>query len=147
MEIQLLAGEDLAAANRIYASIGFAPSDPQKDRTFGLVDDDQLTGLGRLQFREDALELGGFWIAEHARGGGLARLLVEHVLQQLKPGQEAWCVPFEHLLGFYRGFGMVDAPPEAAPPGIRAKLGFCAQQRACGVLAHDTGLLRYVRPV
>jgi len=145
-EFTELTGEALDRAGEIYASIHFAPSDPRMDRTFGLHEDDQLHGLGRIQRHADgALEVGGFWIEESRRGAGLARPLVEHILSRLPTGRDAWCIPFEHLTDFYRSFGMQSANPDSAPDSIRVKLELCKR-------LHDEGhyepvrLLRYPSP-
>ena len=146
MDILLLSGPGLAAANAVYASIAFAPSDPHHDWTFGVFEAGLPIALGRIQRREGELELGGFWVDQAWRGRGLARRMVEHVLDQLPPGAHAWCIPFDPLVEFYCGFGMVSVPREQAPPGIQAKLGFCAERTATGIYAAGTSLLRYDRP-
>ena len=144
--IVLLSGTELERANVIYDELAFARSREGADRTFGLEASGRLVALGRIQDQQGALELGGFWVAETARGRGLARRMVDHVLAQLAPGELAWCIPFEHLISFYEGFGMLPARPEDAPPGIQAKLGFCRERHARGDYVSGTGLLRYSRP-
>lgn len=70
---------------------------------------------------------------------------MRHVLDTLPPDTVAWCVPFEHLAGFYTSFGMERVTARDAPSSLRDKLDFCASRAAQGVY-HGTLLLRYRRP-
>src|SRR5690349_16883069 len=102
--IRLLVGDDLDAANAIYADLRFHPSGPV-DATLGAAEGGRLIALGRIVRHDDgALEIGGFWVDPARRGQGLAREMVAAALAALPPGARAWCVPFAHLEGFYRGF-------------------------------------------
>jgi len=146
-EFSLLSGESLARANETYAAIAFQASDTVRDRTFGLEGEDgELVALGRIQrYPDGELEVGGFWVREDQRGRGIARRLVQHVLDTLPPGTVAWCVPFEHLEAFYTSFGMERVETQRAPASLRDKLDFCASRQGEGVY-HRTLLLRYRRP-
>ena len=83
--------------------------------------------LGRRQHYPDgAYEIGGFWVELEHRGHGLARALVQHALDHAPAGVEVWCIPFDHLTGFYLGFGMqrvIDL--DQVPVSIREKLSWC----------------------
>lgn len=146
-----LAASELELANAIYAQLGFAPSDPGRERTFaGLATTSpRPVALGRICEHEDgALELGGFWVHPELRGKGVARRAVAHVISKLPRGREAWCVPFVHLEAFYRSFGMRPPHPGETPPGsLLAKLRRCEQTRVDGRPLPATTLLRLPRTV
>ena len=126
-QIVSLGDDALESANRAYASIEFLPSDPQRDRTWGVLREGEPIALGRLQHHPDgASEIGGFWVEEAHRGRGLARALVQHALEHAPADAKVWCIPFDHLAGFYLGFGMQRVTdPELAPASIREKLSWC----------------------
>ncbi|WP_428268732.1 GNAT family N-acetyltransferase [Haliangium sp.] len=143
--IRELDGELLARANQVYAELAFVPSTLDRDRTFGAFAGDELIGLGRINaYPDGALEIGGFWVAPARRGQGLARRLVERVMAELPPGRRCYCVPFAHLVDFYRGFGMADVPTDAGselPASIRSKIDFCRVREGEGIYDDRVGLL------
>jgi len=131
--IEELAGERLAEANRVYAKERFAASAPGRDRTFGVVEGGELVALGRITEHEDgALELGGFWTRPDRRGAGLARRMVAHAIAQLPAGRTVWCLPFDHLLDFYRSFGIVEPEETFIPPASIAARSRRCREDACG---------------
>lgn len=138
-----LDASELGAANAVYAELDFEPSSPGRDRTFGLFEAGELVALGRVSAHPDgALELGGFWTRPDRRGRGHARALVAHAIAALPPGRTAWCVPFDHLVDFYRGFGM-ERPGEAlaVPVSIRAKQDRCLQSTCASAYRRTTLLV------
>lgn len=144
-EFQIVSIRDdaLASANRVYDRNEFLPSDPERDRTWGVVLDGEPIALGRLQHYSDgAYEIGGFWVEEAHRGRGLARALVHYALERAPVDADVWCIPFDHLTDFYLGFGMqVVVDRQCAPDSIREKLSWCAgiwEQGSCA----GTQLLR-----
>lgn len=143
VQIVSLRDDSLDSANRIYERNEFLLSDAERDRTWGVVLDGEPIALGRLQqYSDGAYEIGGFWVDEAHRGKGLARALVRHALAQAPADAEVWCIPYDHLTGFYIGFGLqliVDA--QQAPASIREKLNWCAGNWSEGSCA-GTQLLR-----
>ena len=51
--IEHLAGEALERANEIYAEIHFPASDPERDQTFGILEDGEPFALARIHRAED----------------------------------------------------------------------------------------------
>ena len=130
----MLTGERLDAANAVYASIDFVPSRAELDRTFGMFEHGEPVALGRVQRHHDGeLELGGFWVREDRRRRGIARALVQRVIDELPEGVVVWCVPFHHLTEFYLSFGMEQVDdPSSTPCSIREKMDFCKEQHGAG---------------
>ena len=144
-KFQIVSIEDAAleAANSTYASQEFLLSNPERDRTWGVLVGGELIALGRLQhYADGAYEIGGFWVEEGHRGRGLARALVHHALERAPAEAEVWCIPYDHLTDFYLGFGMqcvIDL--ERVPASIREKLSWCTGTWTQGSCA-GTQLLR-----
>lgn len=66
----------------------------------------QKAGLGRLvKVDEEHFELGGMYVFEAFRGKGAAKELIKFLLTHVKPTQRVYCIPFEHLLLFYKQCG------------------------------------------
>lgn len=132
-----LDADALPAANRLYRSLDFPPSDPVCARTFAMRDARGIVALGRLLRHPDgALELGGIWTAERWRGRGLARRMVTALLRRAEAGAAIHCVAVDEVAALYAGFGFA-APSHAVPESIVAKVA--AAQRV-----HPATLL--VRP-
>lgn len=133
-EFERLGRARLEAANHVYRSLAFAPSDPEHDATYGRFEGAQPIALGRInQHADGAFEIGGFWVHERCRGRGLAGALVAHTILELPPDVPCWCIPFQHLEAFYLSFGMrrVQATEEV-PASIQAKREFCHERTICG---------------
>jgi len=128
--IRPLQPAELAWANACYTEVKFQASSPSD--FIALAETEQgKAGLGRL-VRIDAhcAELGGIYILPAYRGHGLARAIVDFLLQH-SPYETLYCIPFTHLEPFYRGFGFVPLPQGAALPcAIAEKLNWCRQQYA-----------------
>lgn len=141
--IEELVGTGLAEANRIYAAERLEASEPGRDRTFGILRGGRLAALGRVTAHPDgALEIGGFWTRPDLRRAGLARRMVAHAIAHLPPGRTVWCLPFDHLLDFYRSFGMVEPGAELAPPAsIAARSRRCRAESCGGERSHSTPLV------
>ncbi|MCP3920900.1 MAG: GNAT family N-acetyltransferase [bacterium] len=150
--IEELHGERLARANDAYAAVHFEPSQPERDRTFGVFAEGVPIALGRYQrYADGAIEIGGFWVHAAHRRHGLARRMVKHVIGELPPGRTVWCLPFSHLVDFYRSFGFERTEdPDEAPASILRKTDLCTQREAEGVyhkvdlLVHNTSPARDV---
>ena len=125
-------------ANARYRELRFSPSPPG---TTGVVAElgGARVGLGRLlALAPDVLELGGIWTAEAARGRGVARQVVEALLAAWPRRGQLWCIPFEHLVGFYQSCGFRPAA-QPWPAAIAAKVDGCGAVHAAAVvvLARD----------
>jgi len=124
-----------AWARAQYQAIRFAPS-PSGSVAMVAERAGQRVGLGRLVSHEvasrapAAVELGGIWTAEAARGAGVARAMVTALLARWErigqPGP-LWCIPFTHLTAFYGSFGFATRPAPW-PQAIAAKVAVCIAQ-------------------
>lgn len=98
----------------------------------------EKAGLGRLvEVDEKNLELGGMYVFEAFRGKGIAKEIVSFLLTYVKPSQTVYCIPFEHLLDFYKQCGFVNCSKfESVPKTILDKYYWCQEK-----YTHPTALL------
>ena len=124
--------------NETYRSIQFQTSDLGTDHVLLATDgQDKTVGVGRLiPINSVSWELGGIYVTPNARGNGIARRIVQQLVQfastNLAALETLWCIPFAHLLPFYSSFGFqkvnnTNACGESLdlPPKIRSKLSTC----------------------
>lgn len=98
----------------------------------------EKAGLGRLvEVDEKNFELGGMYVFESFRGKGIAKEIVNFLLTYVKPSQNVYCIPFEHLFQFYKqcGFGNC-LNLESIPQIILDKYRWCQEK-----YTHPTALL------
>jgi len=131
--IRDLREEERAWADARYREIRFAVTPPTSIALVAERADlgGARVGLGRLvAHAPDVRELGGIWTHEGSRGLGVARAMVAALLARHERGDHVgplWCIPFVHLVAFYRSCGFaVSAPPW--PPAIAAKVAACVAQ-------------------
>lgn len=98
----------------------------------GFVNGD-LAGTARIRHHPDGLEVDGIFVSEAHRGVGLARQLVQAVIDRV--GHEIlWLHSTIPLIGFYSSFGFQPVEERALPPTIRERLAFCfGEMVGCGV--------------
>jgi GNAT superfamily N-acetyltransferase len=131
--IRMLADDERDWANARYRDIAFAESPPGTLAVIAELDGERV-GLGRLvRLAPDVLELGGIWTTEAARGRGVARAIVNALLDHAPPGERLWCIPFEHLAAFYESCGFA-AAPRPWPAAITGKVGDCGATHRAGVV-------------
>lgn len=128
---------ELAEINARYERIDFQPSTPA-DLQLVAEHGGAIAGLGRLvRLTPTLLELGGIWVAEHLRGDGVARAIVNALIAASRDASpsptsppDLACIPFARLAMFYGSCGFATWDPEQAPETIRKKLEFCERTYA-----------------
>lgn len=95
-------------------------------------------GIGRLvTIDSDHLELGGMYVFQSFRNQGVARAIIEFLLENKPPGGVVYCISFEHLVPFYQGFGFAPcADFKKVPKEILDKYHWCKEK-----YSHPTSLL------
>jgi GNAT superfamily N-acetyltransferase len=126
--VRTLLKSELEWANQRYAEIHFLPSRPQDIIAVAEVDGVKA-GLGRLVGADDSRgELGGIYVLPEFRGRKIAAAIVSFLLQH-SPYRQLFCIPFNHLEAFYRGFGFHPVAADAAvPTAVTGKLDWCSRE-------------------
>lgn len=129
---------ELGWINACYDEVEFVHSDFENEMIAIAEFDKQKAGLGRLvKVDEEHFELGGMYVFESFRGKGIAKELVKFLLSFVEPYQTVYCIPFEHLLPFYKECGFTNCSNfESIPPTIIDKYRWCQEK-----YTHPTALL------
>ncbi|NLX48945.1 MAG: GNAT family N-acetyltransferase [Methanospirillum sp.] len=135
MEIAIreLGTDEFHIVDRLWEQYRGQETDRSIDRVFGGFADGDLVATTRVRQHPDGLEVDGVFTAETHRGAGLARRLVQRVVDELGD-RTLWLHATIPLIGFYRSFGWVPVDERALPDTIRDRLAFCfGQMMGCGV--------------
>lgn len=112
-----------------YQDIDFLPSDVQVDRVAIAEWEGQPSGLGRLvPVGDQQWELGGMYVLPDFRRKGIARRVVQYLLDATDAGTTLYCIPFLHLSTFYESFGFRKVPKadlDEVPAVILSKRQWC----------------------
>jgi GNAT superfamily N-acetyltransferase len=109
--------------NERYAAVRFIPSDLAKETVLIAELDGEPAGLGRLvPAGDDACELGGMLVFDGFRGRGVARALVDALVQHAG-GRTIYCIPFAELEPLYAAAGFERS--EEAPAAVMEKFEWC----------------------
>jgi N-acetylglutamate synthase-like GNAT family acetyltransferase len=121
--------------NARYRELGFLLSDLERDEVVLAEVDGERAGMGRLvPAGPDACELGGMFVADAFRGRGVARALIEELLQRAR-GREVYCIPFAELEPIYAASGFERIQPAPELPGhVQDKLAWCERAMARPVI-------------
>ncbi len=127
--------DELDWVNGCYRAVGFHPSDAVRDIVLIADVEGRRAAIGRLvAIEENVMELGGIYVLEPFRRYGVARELVEHLIE-LAGKARLYCIPFAHLARFYEssGFVPVDRNDPPAPASIIEKVKWCNERYSGGV--------------
>jgi GNAT superfamily N-acetyltransferase len=108
-------------------------ADRKTDRIFGGFLGDTLAGVARVRRHPDGREVDGVFVLEEYRGRGIARKIMELLLEETGD-QVLWMHSVLELVPFYASLGWRPVGEEVLPPTIRARLVFCmGEMEGCGV--------------
>ncbi|EAY31279.1 GNAT family N-acetyltransferase [Microscilla marina] len=125
---------DMPWANARYDELGFVNSDFNNEFIAIAQQSEERVGIGRLVNISDGIqELGGMYVADSHRKQGIARKIVDFLLEQRSPAHTIYCLAFEHLATFYKSCGFVEVKsPEKTPTEITTKIDWCQSQYPYG---------------
>jgi GNAT superfamily N-acetyltransferase len=83
--------------------------------------DGELVGIVRLAAEEGVIVLRGMQVHPRFQRQGIGRKILATVAQELD-GRDCFCIPYAHLVGFYRGIGFDVIEPAKAPTFLRLRL-------------------------
>jgi len=118
---------DMELVNDTYKSIDFKESYFENEIIVMASHGDKFVGLGRLQkINETSLEMGGIYVNESLRGKGVASKIVSKLVELSSEYENVYCIPFEYLENFYKGFGFDNVVElNSAPEIVVGKYNWC----------------------
>lgn len=118
---------DMELVNDTYRSIDFKESYFESEIIVMASHGDNFVGLGRLQkIDEKSLEMGGIYVNESLRGKGVASKIVSKLVELSSEYESVYCIPFEHLEKFYKGFGFDEVLEKTdVPKSVVDKYNWC----------------------
>lgn len=113
--------------NTRYDEIEFVHSDFDNELIAIAEINQQKAGMGRLvNVTPQINELGGMYVADAHRKRGIARKIVQFLLEYRLSSQVTYCIAFNHLVDFYKSCGFEDVKnPEKAPEKVVSKIDWC----------------------
>jgi GNAT superfamily N-acetyltransferase len=114
VDVRIGSADDQARARAAYESWGYRGGVQAGDTLFLAEQGGELVGVVRLTLEEGTRMLRGMQVAPHARRRGVGSRLL-HALVSCLGGEECYCVPYAHLVGFYGQEGFAVRPLEEAP--------------------------------
>lgn len=138
LQLRLAEKSEIDWVNQCYDQVEFVHSNYDNELIAIAEFDGEKVGLGRLVILDEKhLELGGMYVFESYRGKGVAMQIVKFLLDLVKSEQTVYCIPFEHLLPFYKQYGFSDCSNLAlAPKELVEKFLWCKEK-----YTHPTVLL------
>jgi GNAT superfamily N-acetyltransferase len=124
---EVTSDEHLAAA-AFYRSVDYPGRIQPTDRVFCARDGEEIVGITRLSEEEGELLLRGMFVrTDHQRCGLGTRLL--RAAEKQMGTRRCWCLPLDHLLGFYGQIGFHEVALEEAPSFLQER---CAKYLKMG---------------
>jgi GNAT superfamily N-acetyltransferase len=127
INLRLAKRKEINWINQCYDEIDFIHSNFDNEIIVIAEVGSKKTGIGRLVIIDDKnFELGGIYVFEAFRNKGYAKYIVNFLLTFVKPNQTVYCIPFEHLISFYKKCGFSDCTSYCqVPKKILDKYNFC----------------------
>ena len=120
---------DIKWLNEEYEKINFQLSNLKTDRIAIATYNGEYVGFGRLcHIGNSDFELGGMHVYPGYRKLGIARKIVQFLLENKALGATIYCLPFEHLKDFYKSEGFGEVSEESfhqIPRKILEKFHWC----------------------
>ncbi len=121
--------DEIEWVNEEYKKIDFKLSSLKTDRIALASYKGVYAGLGRLcQVEDTVYELGGMHVPPNYRGLGIARKIVQFLLESKITVSTVYCLPFAHLQDFYESEGFQEISKEAiteVPKEVLEKHHWC----------------------
>jgi len=136
LKIRLASVSDIEWINSKYKEVDFVSSEFSNEIIVIAEVNDCPAGLGRLvTIDENTGELGGMYVFEKYRNQGIARAIVQRLLDEGAKYKVVYCLPFDHLKSFYQSFGFKPfSGAEFLPEKIKDKYDWCNQHYLSRVL-------------
>lgn len=138
LKVRAAKNTEIEWINKCYDEVEFVHTVFDKEIIAIAELDGHKAGIGRLvTVDSNHLELGGMYVFESFRNKGIARAIVDFLLKHNSTAKTVYCIPFEHLASFYKGFGFSPCLDfEQVPKKLLEKYLWCKEK-----YSHPTSLL------
>ena len=144
VSIAVAAISDYDVLNRLYLAWGYRGGIAQGDVVYVATMDRRTVGLVRRTSEEGVLMLRGMQVDPDVQRQGIGTHLLRALVDDL-PAAECYCIPFDHLIGFYRQGGFNTLNESDAPAFLRQRIGGYRAQGRAVVLMRRPGPLHLER--
>jgi GNAT superfamily N-acetyltransferase len=120
--IEIVPRAGLARIGEFYERVGYGAGVSADDLTLAARVDGRLAGAVRLSEEAGVIVLRGMQVDPAYQRQGIGRALLAYCLPWLDR-HEAYCLPYEHLLGFYGMAGFKPAASDTLPAFLASRLG------------------------
>jgi N-acetylglutamate synthase-like GNAT family acetyltransferase len=121
IEVRRATAKDISLALNFYAERRYGGGIRPEDAVLLAERDGELVGIVRLAAEEGVIVLRGMQVHPRFQRQGIGRRLLATVAQELD-GKNCFCIPYAHLVGFYRGIGFHVIEAAKAPTFLRLRL-------------------------
>ena len=119
--IDVIHAAGLAQVRAFYEQVGYGGGVSDADTALAACADERVVGAVRLCEEHGVIVLRGMFVAADSQRQGVGSALLARCLPRLERG-EAFCLPYDHLVGFYARAGFVPIPKTALPPFLVERL-------------------------
>lgn len=121
LEVRLAQASELPRINTAYTGLGYTGKVTPADTVFVAEREHEIVGLVRRTHEHGVTMLRGMYVVAQAQRQGIGSDLLAHFVTHLN-GQDCYCVPYTHLVGFYSSEGFQVLPPGQAPGFLAERL-------------------------
>jgi len=121
IEVRRAKAEDIPRALNFYAERRYAGGIGPEDVVLVAERDGELVGMVRLTAEEGVVVLRGMQVHPTFQRQGIGKRLLASVAQELE-SRSCFCIPYAHLVSFYRGIEFHVIEPAKAPTFLRLRL-------------------------
>ncbi len=113
-DVSLVGDERHDEVIAFYENVNYGGTLATGDLVVGAHVAGRLVGVGRLVLEAERLVLRGMQVRKEFRRQGIGSSMLGK-FQNLLGDRECWCVPYDHLRGFYSQAGFVKTKLDGAP--------------------------------
>jgi GNAT superfamily N-acetyltransferase len=119
--IEVIHAAGLAQVRAFYEQVRYGGGVSDADTVLAAFAGERVVGAVRLCVEHGVVVLRGMFVAPDCQRLGIGRALLGRCLPWLNRG-EAFCLPYDHLVGFYARAGFEPVPIDALPSFLRERL-------------------------
>jgi N-acetylglutamate synthase-like GNAT family acetyltransferase len=113
--------EEIERVRAAYCAWGYGGGANPPDTVLIAERGGELVGIVRRTLEHDVVMLRGMCVAPRERRQGIGNRLLDAFAERLG-GEECWCVPYSHLVGFYGRVGFEVVAADAGPAFLAERI-------------------------